>query len=258
MAVLTLPDGELYYEVHGSGPPLVFAHGLGGGFLSWWQQVPHFRKRFSCVVFSHRGFAPSKDASGQGPRRFVDDLDALLQHLHVDDVRLVGQSMGGWSCLGYALRRPEKVRALVMACTTGQVTTPEIDAAINRLRGRATAAFMKGVHPAAGERMVRDQPAMHELYRGMDVLGAADKRAIRDVLLDLRTVTARDLEGFEVPTLCMTADEDFVCAPDSVAHLARMLVGGRFVKVPETGHSIYWERPALFNRLVDEFLDSVE
>ncbi|MFY0539129.1 alpha/beta fold hydrolase [Nannocystis pusilla] len=71
-------------------------------------------------------------------------------------------------------------------------------------------------------------------------------------------MTARDLEGFEVPTLCMTADEDFVCAPDSVAHLARMLVGGRFVKVPETGHSIYWERPALFNQLVDEFLDSVE
>ncbi len=176
--------------------------GSAAGSSSWWQQVPHFRKRFSCVVFSHRGFAPSRDASGLGPRRFVDDLEALLQHLHVDDVRLVGQSMGGWSCLGHALRRPEKVRGLVMACTTGQVTTPEIDAAINRLRGRATAAFMKGCTRRRAKRMVRDQPAMHELYRGMDVLGAADKRAIRDVLLGMRTVTARDLEGFTVPTLC--------------------------------------------------------
>lgn len=258
MPTLSLPDCDLYYEVHGSGPPLVFAHGLGGGFLSWFQQVPHFRQRYSMVVFSHRGFTPSRDHSGEGPLRFVDDLEALLDHLKADDVRLVGQSMGGWTCLGYALRHPQRVRGLVMACTTGQVTTPEIDAAVNRLRGRATAAFMRGVHPAAGERMVREQPAMHELYRGLDILGGAEKRVLRDVLLTMRTVKAPALEGFNVPTLCLTSDEDFVCAPESVAALSRMLAGGRLVRVPETGHSVYWERPALFNQIVDEFFTSLE
>lgn len=258
MPVLQLPDGELFYEVHGSGPPLVFAHGLGGGFLSWYQQVPHFRGRYSCVVFSHRGFAPSRDASGRGPRAFVDDLEALMGHLRIDDARLVGQSMGGWTCLGYALRHPQRVRGLVMACSTGPVTTPEVDAGFNRMRGRATAAFMRGVHPAAGERMLREQPALHELYRGLDILGGADKRAIRDVLVQLRTVTAAELEGFEVPTLCLTADEDMVCAPEAVEALARGLARAKFVRVPATGHSVYFERPAEFNRILDEFLATLQ
>jgi 3-oxoadipate enol-lactonase len=116
-------DGaELYYEVHGDGPPLVLAHGAGGNHMSWWQQVPHFRARYRCVTFAHRGFAPSTDRQdGPGREAFVDDLAALVDHLGLDEVRLVAQSMGGWSCLGYALRRPDRVRALVMASTTGGV-----------------------------------------------------------------------------------------------------------------------------------------
>ena len=74
MPFLPVAEGELFYEVHGSGPPLVFAHGLGGGFLSWFHQLPHFRSRFTCVVFSHRGFSPSRDHGGKGPRAFVDDF----------------------------------------------------------------------------------------------------------------------------------------------------------------------------------------
>jgi hypothetical protein len=69
-------DGaELYYEVHGDGPPLVLAHGAGGNHMSWWQQVPHFRERYRRVTFAHRGFAPSTDRpSGPGREAFVDDL----------------------------------------------------------------------------------------------------------------------------------------------------------------------------------------
>ena len=56
---LKRPFGALYYEVAGSGPALVFAHGLGGNHLSWWQQVAHFAPSYTCVAFAHRGFAPS-------------------------------------------------------------------------------------------------------------------------------------------------------------------------------------------------------
>ena len=99
-----------------SAVTFLFAHGLGGNHLSWWQQVPHFRNRYTCVTFGHRGFWPSEDApDGPGPLAFVDDLAALIDHLDLPDVRLVAQSMGGWSSLGYALRAPARVRALVMA-----------------------------------------------------------------------------------------------------------------------------------------------
>ena len=63
---LKRPFGNLYYEVSGSGPALLFAHGLGGNHLSWWQQVAHFAPRYTCVTFAHRGFAPS-DAVPGGP-----------------------------------------------------------------------------------------------------------------------------------------------------------------------------------------------
>ena len=96
MPFLTVGGCDLYYETHGTGPALVFAHGLGGNHLSWWQQIPHFRDRYTCVTFSHRGFGLSRDApGGPGPDAFVDDLAALIEHLGPADVRLVAQSMGG-------------------------------------------------------------------------------------------------------------------------------------------------------------------
>src|SRR3712207_6607910 len=100
MPVLNRAGGSIYYERHGAGPVLLFAHGLGGNHLSWWQQVPHFRDRYTCVVFAHRGFWPSTDApDGAGAEAFTDDLAALIDHLDLPEVRLVAQSMGGWSCL---------------------------------------------------------------------------------------------------------------------------------------------------------------
>src|SRR5262249_25128750 len=75
---LERPDCRLYYEVHGRGPFLVFAHGLGGNHLSWWQQVAHFAPRYTCVIFSHRGFAPSTaPAEGPDPTVYPGDLTAL-------------------------------------------------------------------------------------------------------------------------------------------------------------------------------------
>ena len=53
-------------EVMGAGPALVFAHGLGGNQLSWWQQVAYFAPRFTYITFAHRGFAPSSLLHG-GP-----------------------------------------------------------------------------------------------------------------------------------------------------------------------------------------------
>src|SRR5262249_46637010 len=84
MPFLSRPGCDLYYEVTGAGPAVVFAHGLGGNHLSWWQQVPHLAERYTCVTFSHRGFGPSReDPGGPGPAAFVGDLSALLDRLGV-------------------------------------------------------------------------------------------------------------------------------------------------------------------------------
>src|SRR4030095_14703258 len=100
----------------------VFAHGLGGNHLSWWQQVPHFRDRYTCVTFSHRGFAPSSaPPDGPDPATYADDLAALMNHLGATDIRIVAQAMGGWTALDFALAHPRHVRALVLASTAGPI-----------------------------------------------------------------------------------------------------------------------------------------
>ena len=258
MPFLERDGAQLYYETHGAGPALLFAHGLGGGHLSWWQQVPHFRDRYTCVTFDHRGFGLSRETpGGRGPDAYVEDLAALVDDLGLREVRLVAQSMGGWTCLDYALRHPDRVRALVLACTIGTLSDPET-ARIFREHavGRPEAALAAGdIHPACGERMAREQPALHFLYREMDALSHdLDKTAVRKKLIAMRTTPRATVASLRAPLLCITGEEDAVMPPAAVAMLASIVPGARLVRVPEAGHSVYWERPEIFNRLVDEFL----
>jgi 3-oxoadipate enol-lactonase len=60
-------------------------------------------------------------------------LEALIEHLALKDMRQVAQSMGGWTCLAYALRHPGKVPALAMCATTGSSSSPEIECGHRRV-----------------------------------------------------------------------------------------------------------------------------
>jgi pimeloyl-ACP methyl ester carboxylesterase len=256
---------EIYYERTGNGPAIVFAHGLGGNHLSWWQQVPHFSSRYTCVTFAHRGFSPSRVASGKvDPALFEEDLLVLVDHLELTDVRLVAQSMGGWTCLNFALHHPRRVRALVMASTGGGVDPNTLDAAERKAieswsaehRGMQADLVKRGIHPAAGERMAREQPALEFLYREIDRLSfSLDKEALRPKLLAARTIPAADLKRLTVPVLFISGAEDAIFPPPEAAALAKLVPGGRLESVPEAGHSVYFQRPEVFNRLVSSFFD---
>lgn len=262
MPFLERNGARLYYETHGAGPGLIFVHGLGGGHLSWWQQVSHFRDRYTCVTFDHRGFGLSTESpDGPGPDAYADDLAALVDHLGLADVRLVAQSMGGWTCLGYALRHPERVKALVMAATTGTLGDPETHA-IFKAHGAAQpekALFERGIHPAAGERMAREQPALHFLYREVDALSQGlDKTAVRKKLIAMRATPRATVATLRPPLLCVVGEEDIVIPPAAVAVLASIVPGARLARVAQSGHSVYFERPQTFNLLVDELLRDVD
>jgi pimeloyl-ACP methyl ester carboxylesterase len=261
---LERPDCRLYYEVEGSGPFLVFAHGLGGNHMSWWQQVPHFSARYTCVTFSHRGFAPSSGPpGGPEPSAYRGDLAALIDHVGARDVRIVAQSMGGWSALDFAFAHPTRVRALVLASTAGGIAWPrfpfsDADQAERwRRDGEAASSdlFARGLHPAAGERMAREQPATHYLYRAIDALSAdLDKQVLRGRLMAALTRPADDLRTLNVPTLWLTGAEDIVYPPFVSVALAPTMPNARLESVREAGHSVYFERPEAFNRIVGDFL----
>lgn len=254
-------DADLYYEVTGAGPALVFAHGLGGNHISWWQQVPHFARRYTCIVFSHRGFPPSGRVPGvRAPDLYADDLAALLDALEVSEATLVGQSMGGWTCLEYALRRPERVRALVMASTSGTLDFNQLgDAGIADWVRRAPAALAelaaRGIHPASGERMAREQPALAHLYgQILELADGAFREEVRQRLGELRTRPPALLGQLSMPVLFITGDEDWVFPPTAGPLLAALAPKGQALRVPEAGHSVYFERAALFNEALGRIL----
>ncbi len=252
---------EIHYEVYGKGPAVVFAHGLGGNHLSWWQQVAHFAPTRTCVVFAHRGFPPSSAVPGNtAPDAYADDLAALIDHLDLKDVALVAQSMGGWTCLEHALRHPAKVRALVMASTSGAVEFSQLkNAEVDEWSRRAPAELEKlqarGIHPAGGERMAREQPALAQLYGQISELAPADFRAdVREKIRQQRKLAPSLLGGLSMPVLFITGDEDWVFPPAAGPVLAKLAPKGRAVRVPAAGHSVYFERAAKFNELIGSVL----
>ena len=254
-------DAELYYEVVGEGPAVVFAHGLGGNHLSWWQQLAHFATTHTCVAFAHRGFPPSSAVPGnRAPDAYAEDLAALIATLGLKDPVLVGQSMGGWTCLEYALREPKKVRALVMASTSGTIDYNQLeDSSIREWARRAPGALAelqkRGIHPAAGERMAREQPALAQLYWQIAEMAPASFREdVRKRILELRNRPPSLLAKLPMLVLFITGDEDWVFPPAAGPALAALAPKGRAVRVPAAGHSVYFERAAQFNQLVESVL----
>jgi pimeloyl-ACP methyl ester carboxylesterase len=260
---LQRPDCRIYYEVAGRGAPIVFAHGLGGTHLSWWQQVAHFAQKYTCVVFAHRGFTPSSPVSPDTvPDSYAEDLAALIHHLELSDVSLVAQSMGGWTCLEYALREPENVQALVMACTSGPIDCRRIDGFADSFRKwlehseKTTAELQaRDMSVASGERMEREQPALARLYRQITELTPAEYRAALRVRL--RQSWVQDpalLRRLPMPVFFLSGEEDCIFPPAAAAALAALAPNGRAACVKRAGHSVYFERAAEFNRLVHDFL----
>ena len=163
---------SLYYERVGAGAPIVFLHGLGGNHLSWWQQVPYFMRSFECITVDQRGFGLSRDTDGVFNRAHASDLGALLDYLKIDKAVLIGQSMGGWTIVGYALEHPECVAAMVMADTPGGIFTPDMKFEAPRTPLPVDASPPIGSLPTYAADYFTKHPEMAFLYDEVRVLGA--------------------------------------------------------------------------------------
>ncbi len=261
------PDCRIAYQRVGKGPPLVFAHGLGGCFMSWFQQVAHFAPRYTCISFSHRGFFPSTaPAGGPDPAAYAGDLAALVDQLGLDDIRIVCQSMGGWTGVEYALLRPGRVKALVLCATTGsldprQMRAPERD--MLEGWGKASAAaredlLTRNILPAGGAQMAQASPDLHLLYSQFDALTVGmDKEAVRAKLWSARTRPPSDLAKAGCPVLFIPGGADIVIPPFAARAMAAEIPGARVTPIPAAGHSGYFEHAAGFNALLEAFLDEV-
>jgi len=251
MPITRINGIDLYFESHGEGPPIVFAHGRGGNHLSWWRQLPFFSQRFRCITFDHRGFGSSIDRpGGPGQDAFVDDLRGLLDHLGIERTHLVAQSMGGRTCLGFALAEAERVDRLVLADTTCGVSDPALLAAIAEAGAPPTDLIARVLGPT----FRHTEPQLSFLYRqieGLNRIGNPPPTLVAN------GPKAGELATLAAPTLLIVGTEDTIAKPSVVTLFASMLPRAQVAVIEDCGHSAYFEKPAVFNRLVSDFLEGM-
>lgn len=262
---LRVPDGDdmgedagedIWYETAGDGPVLVLSHGLGGNAAVWYQQLPSFARRYRVLTWDQRGFGRSSDtALRHGPRAAVTDLLALLDHLGVERAAVVGQSMGGWSALGAAVREPDRIAAVVLASSTGGIPPSAVPAtaAVRNPEG----ARPLGVHPALGERLPAIDPARAYLYQALGSFGRRPPDEEISRLLRETTYGPEELARVTQPVLMVCGELDPLMTPALIRDVSTRLAHATVVELAGRGHSPYFEDPEGWNATVGEFLDSV-
>lgn len=240
---------DLYHEVYGEGPPVVFAHGAGGTHMSWWKQIPTFSQEFTCITYAQRGFGFSPDVrDGPGRGAFVEDLRSLLDTLGIERASLIGQSMGGRSVLGFAAAYPERVDALVMSSTTGGYRDDDLDAV------RAAAPEL-GRRSAFSASFAERDPEGAFLYRMVSRTNQHlaepddDTPPVEVPMPDIERIVAAG-----VRTLFLVGERDTIAPPTVTKALHAKMTGSTLATFAESGHSPYWEVPEEFNRVVLDFL----
>ena len=240
---------QLYYESHGQGPAIVFAHGRGGNHLSWWRQVPAFSENHRCITFDHRGWGASSDAAdGPGRVAFVEDLKQLLDHLEIQQAFLVSQSMGGLTCLGFALAHPKRTQGLVLGDTTGGVATQGVLAALKN-----TNPPPEGPARSLSASFIGENPALTFLYQ--QIGGLNPPRGEDGVISGFRREDGPKAEafvGWRIPTLLIVGKEDAIFPPDVISEVQNVIPGSRMEVVPGAAHSAQFEQASVFNKLVSE------
>ena len=249
---------DLYYEEYGSGPAIVFAHGVGGNHASWYQQTPFFAGRgYRAITIDQRGFGHSEDKTNAGRGGFVEDLRGLLDYLGIEKTAIIAQSMGGAAGMGFTVRFPERVTALVMADTLVGITMPDDIREQQRRVVEATRDLPQLERVVSRTLPLRD-PAKAQLYLQIASFnkGNANRLAApaggsqaAPITMEMIVAAAK-----AVPMLFLVGEEDVLQPPSIVRAASELVPGARFALIPGAGHSPYFETPGVFNYEVERFL----
>ncbi len=249
----------IYYEKHGAGPAVMFVHGSGGHHMAWWQQVAALRGRFTVITVDLRGFGRSAGVIEPGAldaRLFVEDIAAVLDAVRADGVDrtvLVGQSIGAAAALKTALRHPERVAGVVLAHSLGGLAHPELAELVKA--DRAKAESMAVIDRLLSPDFQRERPDKTFLFQQMGTFNTAKMADLTNLNTD--GPTADTLASVDFPVLLLAGERDAVLSAATVRRAAELLPGVAVNVVPDGPHSMYFERPDLFNAALTAFLDDV-
>ena len=248
-----LPDADIaYWDTGGPGAAIVLLHPLTGSRKVWGHQQPVLAAAGHRVIgYSRRGYAGSSAGDPAKRGTAAEDLLGLLDHLGIKHFHAVGTAGGAFVAAAFAMRWPERLLSLTLACSVVRVENPETSRLIDGLDLKAFMAL-----PA-------DLREIGPSYRALNPDGHAAWKALEAASRDGRPafdqppgvpVTAAGLAKLGVPTLLMAGDADLIAPPPVVRSLQALIPDAELALLTESGHSGYWERPDLFNAALLDFI----
>jgi pimeloyl-ACP methyl ester carboxylesterase len=249
-------DGaKIYYEVNGEGPAVLFVHGSGGHHAAWWQQVPYFTERgYSVVTLDLRGFGRSTSEQDEyDSLEFPGDILAVLDAAGIARAVLAGQSIGASAALKVAVAHPDRAAGVILAHSLGGLDNAELAELVKA--DRAEAEKLPVLDRLMSKSFQEASPELTFLFRQMGTFNRAKMQDLRNLTVGGPTIET--LAGLGVPVCFLAGENDAVIRPATIRHAHELVPGSALELVPNGPHSMYWERPDLFNAAVERFLKTV-
>jgi 3-oxoadipate enol-lactonase len=251
-----------YYEVHGSGEPLLFSHSFTSDSSMWTMQVPAFRQRYQFITYDIRGQGKSDSPPGEySIDLFTEDLYQLVRHLGLQKFILGGLSIGGMIACHFALAHQDMLQALILADTAA--APPDVPL-IKEPAPFIHLAETQGMEALADHVInnkllaphLQDNPYAVKEYRDRllrhNVTGYVNGVRALSRMRDRTT----ELSAIRVPTLIIVGEWDApFLRPAEV--LQQQIPNAKLVTIPRAGHLTNIEQPQLFNAAVLEFLEKI-
>jgi proline-specific peptidase len=275
--IFTTPEGlTLSYERRGSGPLLVCHPGGPGGSSAEFRDFAGLDDTFELVLLSPRGSHGSDPADDYALASYVADLEALREHLGVEQLNLLGFSHGGIVAMAYAAAFGVRIRRLVLAATLA-VWSDEAETAMQRtIETRRDAPWFEEAQKAIAEEQAGEFASTEELVRNLQRQiplyfhrWEGNERAGRELAADFAkpeplhyfntvefpTFDLRaELRTISAPTLVVVGDDDLIAGPVSADSMMRELPEARLVTIADSGHFLYVEQPEAFRAALSDFL----
>lgn len=253
-----------YWDTGGDGEALVMAHaGTGSAFVWGYQQQVFADAGYRVIAYSRRGYRGSEpgpvDADGralEASGRPLDDIEALVNYLGLERFHLLGQAAGGGISNGYVKEHTDRILTSISVTALQSIDEADWSDPTTSLRvlGGATELGSFNSNPA-------ELREVGPSYRWANPEGLAAwielEHTNRPMLVDHAAgvrVTWADIESRAFPTLLIAGDADLYAPPSMYRYLHSRVPNSELYIVSEAGHSVYWEQPQVFNRLVLDFL----
>ncbi|GAB7533185.1 alpha/beta hydrolase [Pseudomonas sp. 3A(2025)] len=253
-------DGcSLHYEEYGQGLPLLLLHGLGSSGLDWEYQIPAFSAHYRVITLDLRGHGRSdKPRERYSIKAFSSDVEALIEHLHLGPVHLVGLSMGAMVGFQLAVDQPQLLKSLCIVNSGPQVKVRGANDAWQWFKrwSLARVMSMQTLGQALGK-LLFPHPEQSDLRRKIGERWARnDKRAY---LASFDAIVGwgvqERLSRITCPTLVVSADRDYTPVAIKQAYV-KLIPNARLVVIDNSRHATPLDQPEAFNRTVLEFIDA--